>query len=682
MKPAYAIFIFLLLLPLSFFLNMDAESQVIIENQVLGEGFSTAVRQPVFFTATTNTAFTVIATDTLLVNYTSGTFEKGRFWVDSSGNVYASGTLNTTGGCTNCGGGAGGNNFFSATSSFVRALTVTDGVTTSSLRADGLFVATSTNNNLGLFQVDSSGGVYSSGTYNALAGSAAAPSYTFTTDTDTGIRRSAANTLSLVSGGTDAITVLYNGLTTLEMSAAGGFGHKINWSGNGNYLSDSGLNLTSAGHFVRSDRFWSITTADDFSFMNPTGVTTAFTLNSATGLLTWPVTGGAMTAGSYQFGRDNTATNILTANVPSGASFQWKNNDVQQMNLNSSGYLGINTTTASSTLSVQGNGMFSGNLTLANLTATGTLGVTGNTTLQNLTVNGTCSGCTGSGAAADWFNTTQGGFITPSTSKGLAIGTSTLFAGGMFAVSSTNGDISTSGSLYINGASHNLRDITDPVNLIGYDNDIGGGLTFVSNRGNKYIAFMGGGLNKLQLIPTGNAYNMQFLQSGSKITMEGGITSLSDSVLTVAGTANITSLSTLTGGFISQASSSISARLQLSGTVNVSSSLYVGGRFLGAKGATVASAASVTLGTDGNYFEISGTTGIDCISKEGWTPGSRVYIEFQGVLTMRHNQACTLPFLPIYTIGAINVDTAASNTMDFMLGTQGWYMGTKLIHNS
>ena len=62
------------------------------------------------------------------------------------------------------GGGVGGNGFFSATSSFVRALTVTDGVTTSSLYANQFNVATSTINNLGLFGVDSSGNTSVSGT--------------------------------------------------------------------------------------------------------------------------------------------------------------------------------------------------------------------------------------------------------------------------------------------------------------------------------------------------------------------------------------------------------------------------------------------------------------------------------------------------------------------------------------
>jgi len=47
------------------------------------------------------------------------------------------------------------------------------------------------------------------------------------------------------------------------------------------------------------------------------------------------------------------------------------------------GLVGIGTTSPSQALSVQGNGLFSGNLTAANLTATGTLSVTGVTTLVN-----------------------------------------------------------------------------------------------------------------------------------------------------------------------------------------------------------------------------------------------------------------------------------------------------------
>ena len=54
-----------------------------------------------------------------------------------------------------------------------------------------------------------------------------------------------------------------------------------------------------------------------------------------------------------------------------------------RMVINNQGNVGIGTTSPASLLSVQGNGLFSGNVSLANLTATGTMNVLGLTTLVN-----------------------------------------------------------------------------------------------------------------------------------------------------------------------------------------------------------------------------------------------------------------------------------------------------------
>jgi hypothetical protein len=46
------------------------------------------------------------------------------------------------------------------------------------------------------------------------------------------------------------------------------------------------------------------------------------------------------------------------------------------------------------------------------------------------------------------------------------------------------------------------------------------------------------------------------------------------------------------------------------------------------QGATVASAATITLGNDGNVFPISGTTVINSITNTGWQTGSVIYLKF------------------------------------------------------
>jgi hypothetical protein len=53
------------------------------------------------------------------------------------------------------------------------------------------------------------------------------------------------------------------------------------------------------------------------------------------------------------------------------------------------------------------------------------------------------------------------------------------------------------------------------------------------------------------------------------------------------------------------------------------------------KGADVASAAALTLGTDGNYFDITGTTSITSIETLGI--GTEVTLHFDGILTLTHH---------------------------------------------
>lgn len=71
-------------------------------------------------------------------------------------------------------------------------------------------------------------------------------------------------------------------------------------------------------------------------------------------------------------------------------------------------------------------------------------------------------------------------------------------------------------------------------------------------------------------------------------------------------------------------------------------SIYVGGlllrnRLQGKKGSDVASADSITLGTDGNYFDITGTTTINHIDNKGWQAGSIVSLQFDASVTVAHN---------------------------------------------
>jgi len=77
-----------------------------------------------------------------------------------------------------------------------------------------------------------------------------------------------------------------------------------------------------------------------------------------------------------------------------------------------------------------------------------------------------------------------------------------------------------------------------------------------------------------------------------------------------------------------------------------------------AKGADVASAATLTLGDDGNYFDITGTTTITAIATKG--VGTVVKLHFDGALILTHN--ATDLVLP----GGVNITTAAGDEAEFV----------------
>ena len=82
-----------------------------IENKILGTGYLSSLKRSYFEVETTSTAAVVITTSSIIVNNSpTTTFALGRFFVDESGNVFASGTMRASGvftadsGCVNCGG--------------------------------------------------------------------------------------------------------------------------------------------------------------------------------------------------------------------------------------------------------------------------------------------------------------------------------------------------------------------------------------------------------------------------------------------------------------------------------------------------------------------------------------------------------------------------------------------------
>ena len=64
--------------------------------------------------------------------------------------------------------------------------------------------------------------------------------------------------------------------------------------------------------------------------------------------------------------------------------------------------------------------------------------------------------------------------------------------------------------------------------------------------------------------------------------------------------------------------------------------LTAAGRFHASKGADVASADEITLGS-GNYFDVTGTTTINHVNKTDWQAGSEITLQFDANVTVTHN---------------------------------------------
>ena len=87
------------------------------------------------------------------------------------------------------------------------------------------------------------------------------------------------------------------------------------------------------------------------------------------------------------------------------------------------------------------------------------------------------------------------------------------------------------------------------------------------------------------------------------------------------------------------------------------------------KGADIASASGLTLGTDGNVFDITGTTTINTITPTNWQAGSVIILQFDGILTVTHNSGGTNDIL---LAGATNFVTSAGNTLTLFFNGTDW----------
>ena len=100
------------------------------------------------------------------------------------------------------------------------------------------------------------------------------------------------------------------------------------------------------------------------------------------------------------------------------------------------------------------------------------------------------------------------------------------------------------------------------------------------------------------------------------------------------------------------------------------------GRWTGGQGADIASANDLTLGTDGNAFEVTGTTQVNALTTAGWRNGSIVTLLFTATPTVKHNTAGGAGTAVCLLAGAADFVASAGDTLTLLLceigGAQAW----------
>ncbi len=136
-----------------------------------------------------------------------------------------------------------------------------------------------------------------------------------------------------------------------------------------------------------------------------------------------------------------------------------------------------------------------------------------------------------------------------------------------------------------------------------------------------------------------------------------------------SGTIDHESLSGLQGGSAGDHSHLTAAQ------VSALTAPVLSGRLQERQGAAVASANNLTVGTDGNYFQITGSTQINLIDSSGWQGGSRIEMKFNSNPLVKHNQAASGNFKPIMLNGGVDFATAANNTLTLVYDSTDakWY---------
>lgn len=112
-----------------------------------------------------------------------------------------------------------------------------------------------------------------------------------------------------------------------------------------------------------------------------------------------------------------------------------------------------------------------------------------------------------------------------------------------------------------------------------------------------------------------------------------------------------------------------------SGNFQISSLKVTAGRLMARQGAAVTAANNLTLGTDGNYFQVAGATQINLLDSTSWQGGAEATLKFNSNPVVKHNQAASGNFFPIMLAGGVDFSTSANATLTVVFDATDskWY---------
>ena len=144
------------------------------------------------------------------------------------------------------------------------------------------------------------------------------------------------------------------------------------------------------------------------------------------------------------------------------------------------------------------------------------------------------------------------------------------------------------------------------------------------------------------------------------------------------GSGTVTSVSVVTANGVSGsvATSTTTPAITLILGAITPTSMSLTGRLQTSQGIDVASAGDVTLGADGNIFEITGAVTINALIIASWQNGSVVTLLFTSTPTIKHNTAGGAGTAVMLLAGSVDFLPSAGSRLSLLLseigGIQAW----------